>query len=66
MDFLKSKKSKGLIITMVSTLISTYVFKDNPELAENIAKLLVGAGSAYLLSQGAADALGGKDYHNKK
>jgi hypothetical protein len=63
--FLGSKKTKGYIVGLLSTGISTYVLKDNPELAEKIATLIVGLASAYLLSQGVADGFGGDSYNKK-
>lgn len=64
-SFFASKKSKGFLIGLISTALSTYVLKDKPELANDVATMIVGLTSAYLLGQGAADAFGGSAYHKK-
>ena len=65
-DFLKSKKTMGMITGIIGTILSTYFLKDNPELAHSISLKITGIATAYILGQGAADALGGDAYHGPK
>lgn len=63
--WLDSKKTKTFLTGLVSTVLTTYVLKDNPELAMKVSAMIVTMATSLILGQGAADAFG-TEYHKKK
>ena len=70
MDGLKkifeSKKAVALIAGLISQVLGMYVFRDKPEMAENLSFAIITLVGTYLGAQGMADAFVSEKYHDKK